>query len=115
MQVATRVSIGKPRLRAEGFSQINLRMKRVCLVSTLVALVANLVAEVVLVCLESVVDIGCRDAGRFSSSLSASPQYGGLPSLATANRARKQGNISIADSPNFQRVHGCWGLRWGVC
>ena len=52
---------------------------------------------------------------RHISLLSASQQYGGLPILATANTARKQGKISIAHSPNLQRVLVCWPFPTRLC
>ena len=45
----------------------------------------------------------------------ASPQYGGLPILATTNKRRKQREISLAHSPIFQRVRPCWRFPWSAC
>jgi hypothetical protein len=56
---------------------------------------------------------GANFADEELSFLSASQQYGGLPILATANRRRKRGHISIADSPNLQRVLHCWVFARG--
>jgi hypothetical protein len=56
--------------------------------------------------------VGCRGDVSF---LSASPQYGEEPSLATANTLRNEGQILIAHSPDLQRVLVYWRFAMCLC
>lgn len=47
--------------------------------------------------------------------LSASSQYGGLPSLATAKERRTKGQFTVANSPNVQRAHHYWLFTSSSC
>jgi hypothetical protein len=93
---------GSPRLRVGGFSQLKLSVKK---------------ASAVVVS-ESKFVIGrsrATELPRHISLLSASPQYGGLPNLATGKIARQSRQIRVANSPEFQRVLHCWRFARSLC